>query len=166
MESLPHAIHQRLVALREAIARVTRDLVVEEASIGGVNVAYEVQPTAREKLDGYRQAITDDTSSKWLEYGVVWDIVLRVGSVGTTAEVAYDGTEVALEAALVDVADRLQDEVIEAEQAARPKCPLHGHPLDASLRSAVAMWTCPACAWECRIGEYHRRRIETVGPGV
>jgi hypothetical protein len=54
------------------------------------------------------------------------------------------------------IADRLQDVVIEEFQAARPACPLHGHPLNAAVAGERAEWQCPddASLWSCEIGGY------------
>ncbi|MFG2909109.1 hypothetical protein ACGF13_29080 [Kitasatospora sp. NPDC048286] len=66
-------------------------------------------------------------------------------------ELGDDGTRIQLTPemqpldALVHLADRLQDWVIELTHgAARPRCPGHAHPMRASVVGGSAAWTCPA----------------------
>jgi hypothetical protein len=54
---------------------------------------------------------------------------------------------------LVIVADRLQDVYIDLLWEARPRCPLHAHPLVAREHDGESAWVCPAeSGWKRPIG--------------
>jgi hypothetical protein len=56
----------------------------------------------------------------------------------------------------VAVADGLQQAFSEHLWHARPRCPLHEHPLSPEEAEGQARWTCPTTgAWSCPIGAYH-----------
>jgi hypothetical protein len=56
------------------------------------------------------------------------------------------------------LAQSIQDAVIEEVREARPACPVHGHPLTPVATPSGSIWECPdgAKIWSCPIGSYHQ----------
>jgi hypothetical protein len=71
-----------------------------------------------------------------------WMVYLGRGGQGSGFGVPVEGESSG--SLLVVVADRLQDVYIDYLWEARPRCPLHEHPLAAREQDGEAMWVCPA----------------------
>ena len=56
---------------------------------------------------------------------------------------SYFVSNVPKQQAIMQLASSLQDEVIEAVQAAVPPCPEHSHPLAPRIVGDLAVWVCP-----------------------
>lgn len=56
---------------------------------------------------------------------------------------------------LVHLASRLQDLAAEVDSRPRPPCPMHAHPLEATIRGGRAQWVCPAAGshWSRPMGD-------------
>jgi hypothetical protein len=53
---------------------------------------------------------------------------------------------------LATVADGLREAYIDDFWEARPRCPFHEHPLNATVDGDIAMWACPHGIWTRPIG--------------
>jgi hypothetical protein len=61
----------------------------------------------------------------------------------------------AVEVATMELADRLQDDVIETWRKVWPECPGHPHPMKPTLIDRTASWACPAAlSGIARIGDW------------
>jgi hypothetical protein len=81
-----------------------------------------------------------------------WLVMLGApDGVGSGFGVSVEGE--GFESVLATVADRLQDVWIDHVWEARPRCPLHEHPLNALELDGEAVWVCPAeSGWKRPIG--------------
>jgi hypothetical protein len=80
-----------------------------------------------------------------------WLVNLAAHGQGSGFGVSVEGE--GFESLLATVADRLQDVYIDHLWEARPRCPLHEHPLNALELDGEAVWVCPAeSAWRRPIG--------------
>jgi hypothetical protein len=80
-----------------------------------------------------------------------WLVYLEEGGQVSGFGVSIDGES--LEGLVATVADRLQDAYIDHLWEARPRCPLHEHPLTASTLEGEAVWACPAeSGWKRAVG--------------
>jgi len=96
----------------------------------------------------------DDDLASWLEYEAnSWTVYLRDGVVsGSMFTVRGDAPAADR---IVDLADALQDFVVDATWVARPRCPGHPHPMMPRLVESTAWWVCPkSSAIRCEIGAY------------
>ena len=71
----------------------------------------------------------------------------RVGGTGVFANVGQAWPEL-----LSTVADGLQEAYVDEFWEARPRCPFHEHPLNATIDGDAAIWACPHGIWQRPIG--------------
>jgi hypothetical protein len=80
-----------------------------------------------------------------------WMVFLGQGGQGSGLGVSIEGESFV--SVLATVADRLQDVYIDHLWEARPRCPVHEHPLSACELDGEAVWICPGeSGWKRPIG--------------
>ena len=86
------------------------------------------------------------------DHNIEWHVEVLLDGFGGWLPVGSQGWS--WPAFLEDVADRMSEEYIDLLWEARPKCPLHEHPLDAHSDEQSAWWSCPAAgtSWMRPIG--------------
>lgn len=78
-----------------------------------------------------------------------WMVLVRFGQGGTGV---FADTGQAWADLLSTVADGLQEAYIDDYWEARPRCPFHEHPLNATVKGDIALWACPHGIWKRPIG--------------
>jgi hypothetical protein len=105
---------------------------------------------ASEALEGHEGGpLADDTA--WLDEVEMWNVYVEVdGSLSTIFRISLAQSRAEV---VTELADKLQEEIIDHTHEARPQCPSHAHPLRA-IPVGDGRWSCPDGGWSCAIGQY------------
>jgi hypothetical protein len=146
-----------LSVLSKGAQRIIDDLAPFDRGSPSVQVTCRFVPTPNSVLAQYRAE--SGSESAWLDYGKNWLIFIYLnGKASTVFEVLTGGLPDPL---YVEMADRIQEEVIDEVRGARPRCPRHAHPLEPALVDDGGGWVCPELPLHrvCRFGEYRDLRL-------
>jgi hypothetical protein len=141
------------------IARIVDDLTVRVQPDPGDAVGVEFFCTAKSREEVAREdawferTYPESAPARTEEYdGNTWKVYLREAESGCFFDVS--GHPLGTAWRIEQIADKVQDLVMDATWVARPRCPPHPHPMVLRTDAGVVRWACPKSATRCAIGRY------------